>query len=101
VPLVALPLLTAVVLTVVPSRYPNGVRFVSLVSAALLFALSLYVFFAYEFGEGADPFQFEGRWEWLENVGFLAADGITIHFGVDGIAAPMVLLNGIVAFTAC
>ena len=31
---------------------------------------------------------------WIENVGILGENGITLHLGVDGIAAPMVLLNG-------
>jgi NADH-quinone oxidoreductase subunit M len=98
-PLIALPLATAVVLAAVPSRYPNVVRYISALSGAALFGLALYIFFAYELGNDADPFQFEMRWPWLENVGFLGDKGITFHLGADGIAAPMVLLNGIVAFT--
>jgi NADH-quinone oxidoreductase subunit M len=97
-PLIALPLATAVILVGVPSRYPNLVRCIAALAGAILFGLSLYVFFGYQLG-GAEPFQFEGRWPWLENVGFLGDNGITLHLGVDGIAAPMVLLNGIVAFT--
>jgi NADH-quinone oxidoreductase subunit M len=97
-PLIALPLATAVILVGVPSRYPNLVRCIAAVAGAILFGLSLYVFFGYQLG-GSEPFQFEGRWPWLENVGFLGDNGITLHLGVDGIAAPMVLLNGIVAFT--
>jgi len=97
-PLIAVPLATAVILVGVPSRYPNLVRYIAAVAGAILFGLSLYVFFGYQLG-GSEPFQFEGRWPWLENVGFLGDNGITLHLGVDGIAAPMVLLNGIVAFT--
>jgi NADH-quinone oxidoreductase subunit M len=97
-PLIALPLATAVILVGVPSRYPNLVRCIAALAGAILFGLSLYVFFGYQLG-GSEPFQFEGRWPWLENVGFLGDNGITLHLGVDGIAAPMVLLNGIVAFT--
>jgi NADH-quinone oxidoreductase subunit M len=97
-PLIAVPLATAVILVGVPSRYPNLVRYIAAVAGAILLGLSLYVFFAYKLG-GAEPFQFEGRWPWLENVGFLGENGITLHLGVDGIGAPMVLLNGVVAFT--
>ena len=97
-PLIALPLATAVILVGVRSRYPNLVRCIAALAGAILFGLSLYVFFGYQLG-GSEPFQFEGRWPWLENVGFLGDNGITLHLGVDGIAAPMVLLNGIVAFT--
>jgi len=97
-PLIALPLATAVILVGVPSRYPNLVRCIAALAGAILFGLSLYVFFGYQLG-GSETFQFEGRWPWLENVGFLGDNGITLHLGVDGIAAPMVLLNGVVAFT--
>lgn len=96
--LIGLPLATSVVLVAVPSRYPNVVRYISAVSGFALFGLSLYLFFAYELDNG-EAFQFQLRWPWLENVGFLGEDGITFHLGLDGIGAPMVLLNGIVAFT--
>ena len=43
-----------------------------------------------------EEYQFFIRWDWLENVGFLGENGITLHLGIDGIAAPMVLLTGIV-----
>ncbi|MDI6858152.1 MAG: NADH-quinone oxidoreductase subunit M [Dehalococcoidia bacterium] len=96
--LIGLPLATSIVLVAVPSRYPNVVRYISAVSGFALFGLSLYLFFAYELDNG-EAFQFQLRWPWLENVGFLGEDGITFHLGLDGIGAPMVLLNGIVAFT--
>lgn len=96
--LIGLPLATSVVLVAVPSRYPNVVRYIAAASGFALFGLSLYLFFAYELDNG-ESFQFQLRWPWLENVGFLREDGITFHLGLDGIAAPMVLLNGIVAFT--
>ena len=74
-------------------------RYIAAASGLALLGLSLYVFFAYHFGDGDSVIQFEWRWPWLENVGFLGANGITLHLGVDGISAPMVLLNWIVAFT--
>ena len=52
------------------------------------------LFFAFQTGEGG--IQFERRWRWVEDAAFLGQDGITLHLGVDGIAAPMVLLTGIV-----
>ena len=98
-PLILVPLATALVLVAVPSRYVNVVRYIALAAGLAVFGLSLYVFFAYQFGGGHSVLQFEGRWPWLENVGFLGKNGITLHLAVDGISAPMVLLNGIVTFT--
>jgi len=94
---IAVPLLTAGLLTAVPSRYPQVVRVIAVAVGFALFGLSCYTFFAYQLASG-EQFQFELRWAWIENVGFLGDDGITLHLGVDGIAAPMVLLTGIVAF---
>jgi NADH-quinone oxidoreductase subunit M len=98
-PLLVVPLATALLLVAVPSRYENLVRYIALAAGLAVFGLSLYVFFAYQLGGGQSVFQFEGRWPWLENVGFLGKNGITLHLAVDGISAPMVLLNGIVTFT--
>jgi NADH-quinone oxidoreductase subunit M len=63
-------------------------------SSVAMFAVSLYVFIAYE--DTGEAFSFQERYEWLSNVGILGEDGISIHLGVDGIAATMILLNGIV-----
>ena len=95
---IAVPLLAALALVVIPSRYPNAVRVLAVATGFVLFGLSLYAFFAYQLSS-SDQFQFELRWTWIENIGFLGENGITLHLGIDGIGAPMVLLTGIVAFT--
>src|SRR3989337_920625 len=94
---IAVPLLAAAALVLVPSRYPNVVRILAVAVGFALFGLSLYAFFAYQVGDG-EQYQFQMRWTWIENVGVLGENGITLHLGIDGIAAPMVLLTGIVAF---
>jgi NADH-quinone oxidoreductase subunit M len=94
---IAVPLLAAAALVFVPSRYPNIVRAVAVATGFVLFGLSLYAFFSYQIASD-DQYQFQMRWTWIENVGVLGENGITLHLGIDGIAAPMVLLTGIVAF---
>jgi len=94
---IAVPLLAAAALVFVPSRYPNIVRAVAVATGFVLFGLSLYAFFSYQIASD-DQYQFQMRWTWIENVGVLGEKGITLHLGIDGIAAPMVLLTGIVAF---
>ena len=93
--LILIPLLTAAALVLVPGERKDLVRQLSVVSAAVLFALSLYVFIEYQ-GDGGEQFQFLLRYDWLENVGILGDNGITLSLGVDGIAATMILLNGVV-----
>src|SRR5438128_2879735 len=83
----------------VPSRYPQLVRYISLLSAGAQFVLSIIVFFAYEF-QGSRGLRFGFRVDWLENVGFLGKHGISLHLAVDGIAAPLVMLTGLVIFAA-
>lgn len=97
VALIAVPLLGALALTAIPSRYKDVVRVFAAACGFVMFGLALYTFFAYQVANG-DTYQFELRWDWIENVGFLGDGGITLHLGVDGIGAPMVLLNGIVGF---
>lgn len=94
---IAIPLLAAAVLVLVPDDRKDVVRWLSAVAGGALFAISTYIFFVYEVGSD-EEYQFLIRWDWLENVGFLGEHGISLMFGIDGIAAPMVLLTGIVAF---
>ncbi len=91
--LIVLPMITAAVLVVVPSERKDIVRALAVTVSAVLFALSLYVFVDYETTD--QQFSFAKSWAWLDNVSVLK-DGITLHLGVDGIAATMLLLNGVV-----
>ncbi len=97
--LIAVPVVSALVFMLVPSRYPQLTRYVAFVAGAALFVLSLIVFIAYEY-QGGHGLRFDLQWTWLENIGVLREKGITLHLAVDGIAAPLVLLNGIVIFAA-
>lgn len=92
----AIPLVTAAVLILIPSRYPMAHRYLSAVAGALMLGLSVYVFAAYQVG--GEALQMTLRWPWVENVGFLGEKGVSLYLGVDGISALLTLLNGIVAF---
>jgi NADH-quinone oxidoreductase subunit M len=94
---IGIPLIAAALLLFVPDQRRDIVRMFSVAVGAVLFALSMYIFFAYEIDSG-EGYQFFIRYNWLENVGFLGDNGISLAFGVDGIAAPMILLNGVVCF---
>lgn len=89
-----LPLAAALVLVFVPSRFSNVVRGIAGVASVAMFLISLYIFIAYQGSVGG--IQFEKSWTWMENASVLGRNGIALHVGVDGIAAPMVLLTGIV-----
>ena len=89
------PLGSALLLMVIPSRERGAIVGLTAAASLLMFALSVYVFVSYDYTTGA---QFQGvlAWPWIENVGLLGENGIQLKVGVDGIAAAMVLLTGIV-----
>ena len=92
----ALPLLAAGALLFVPGSQKMVARYFSAVIGAILLGLSVYVFLAYQ--ANGDILQMQLQWAWIENVGFLRENGISLHLGVDGISALMTLLTGVVAF---
>jgi len=89
-----IPLGTAVLLMFVPSRERGAIIALTGAASFVLFVLSVYLFSRFDY-EGA---QFQGvkAWTWMENIGFLGEKGIQLKVGLDGIAAPMVLLTGII-----
>ena len=95
--LLLIPAGAAVAIMLVPQRYPTAIRLIALAAGTAMLANAIYVFAVYDYVDGG--FQFDLQYVWIENVGFLKENGISLHLGVDGIAAPLVLLNGIVAFS--
>ncbi|HAL48457.1 MAG: NADH-quinone oxidoreductase subunit M [SAR202 cluster bacterium] len=97
--LIVIPLAGAAVIMLVPSRMARAIRWAATVAAAANLLLSFYVVAAYDFEEGG--FQFQRAWDWIQIPGpWSHGDkAITLNLGMDGIAAPMVLLTGIVLFT--
>jgi NADH-quinone oxidoreductase subunit M len=93
---IAAPLLAIVVLVLLPGRYKQAARWVSAVTGAIVFGVSIYIFVAFQ--AGGEALQMQLRWTWVENTSFLGEDGVTLFLGVDGISALMGLLTGVVAF---
>ena len=92
----ALPLLAAGALLFVPGSQKMTARYLSAVIGAILLGLSVYVFVAYQ--ADGEVLQMQLRWPWIEHVGFLGENGISLHLGVDGISSLLTLLTGVVAF---
>jgi NADH-quinone oxidoreductase subunit M len=85
------PMITALIIMVIPRRWPWAIRLVAAAGSGLTLVLSLIVFFGYDWQLAG--FQFVERYAWIPEL------GINLSFGVDGISAPMVLLTGLVIFT--
>ncbi len=70
---------------------PRDVWYFAIFVAGVTLALSIFIFARYDYGEGG--FQFDRTYQWLD-----APIDINLSLGIDGITAPLVLLNGIILF---
>lgn len=89
-----IPIGTSVLLMLVPSRERGAIIGLTGLASFVLLLLSVYAFMRFDF-EGA---QFQGviAFDWVSNVGLLGEDGIRMKVGLDGMAATLVLLTGII-----
>jgi NADH-quinone oxidoreductase subunit M len=85
------PLVAALIILLLPAHRKNAARAVALAAASFALILSAWMYFNYD--QAAAGYQFIEKYDWLPAL------GISLHFGVDGISAPLVLLTGIVMFT--
>ncbi|MBN1954519.1 MAG: NADH-quinone oxidoreductase subunit M [Anaerolineae bacterium] len=85
------PALAAVVLLMLPKDRKDEARVIAAVASFFTMALCIWAYFSYD--RAAGGFQF------VEQVDWIPAIGTTYHVGVDGISLPLLLLNGVVAFT--
>src|SRR5574341_2262986 len=86
------PSVAALIILALPARNKNLSRSVALGAASLDLLLSFAVYFQY-LTLRMSGYQFVEKYTWLPPL------GISLHFGVDGISAPLVLLTGVVMFT--
>ena len=89
-----IPLGVSLLLMLIPSRERSLIIALTAVASLAMFAVSVYVFLSYDFG--GEQFQGVKAWNYMSDVGLLGDEGIQVKVGVDGIAAAMVLLTGIV-----
>ena len=76
-----------------PRNRPNDAWYFAIFVSAITLVISVALFVQYDFGAGG--YQFQRIYEWLD-----APLNIDLHLAMDGIAAALVLLNGIVLFGA-
>ncbi len=94
----AAPLVATLLILLTPSSSKTLIRYIALLTSAVMLGLSCYIFVAYQVNDSVEQFQMHLRWDWIENVSFLKEDGVTLYLAIDGISALMTLLTGIVAF---
>ena len=81
----ATPLVGAVVVAAVPSRYPDAIRRTALTFSLVAWAMSLALLAAYAFG--ASGFQYVEAHDWIPNF------GIQYKVGIDGLSVLMLVLT--------
>ena len=85
------PIVAGLLILMLPANRKNETRAVALMAATFALILSFWVYFSYD--------QTMAGYQFIEKYNWLPALGISLHFGVDGISAPLVLLTGVVMFT--
>jgi NADH-quinone oxidoreductase subunit M len=86
--IIALPLLTGIVILLLPEGEKKSPRVLALISGVITLLLSGWAFFRYDISAGG--YQFVQSFDWLPAL------GVSYYVGVDGISLPMVLLSAIV-----
>lgn len=85
------PIVAALIILMLPAQRKNEARAVALAAATFALILSFWMYLNYD--KAAAGYQFVEQYNWLPAL------GISLHFGVDGISTPLVLLTGVVMFT--
>ena len=87
--IILVPLLGAVAVMFMPQNRPKEIWYFAIFVGLVSLVLSLVIFARYDYGEGG--FQFSRTFEWIG-----APLNIDFSLGINGITAPLILLNGIV-----
>ena len=91
--IILVPLAGAGLSMLLPRNRPNDAWYFAIFVSAITLVLSVILFVGYDFSAGG--YQFVRVYEWLDSP-----LNIDLYLAMDGIAAPLVLLNGIVLFGA-
>jgi NADH-quinone oxidoreductase subunit M len=85
------PLAAALIILLYKPEQKKAIRITALSAAVFALGLALWVYFTYD--KAAAGYQFIEKYNWMPML------GISLHFGVDGMSAPLILLTGIVMVT--
>lgn len=88
-----LPLIGAILITLLPRGNRLGVRWISIITTGLSLILAIIMTIKYDTVQGG--YQFKEKYVWVKSL------GVQYYLGVDGISVSMVLLTAFVIFTGC
>jgi NADH-quinone oxidoreductase subunit M len=85
------PLVAALIILLYKPEQKKAIRGTALGAAIFALTLALWVYITYN--KATAGYQFIEKYDWMPML------GISLHFGVDGMSVPLVLLTGIVMVT--
>lgn len=91
-----LPLLGMLIIMVLPKDQHNAMRWTSVITSGLSFAIALAVFLAYD---ASAPGYMGTNLQYVEKINWVPQLGMSYFVGADGISLPLLVLNGLVIFT--
>ena len=91
--LILVPLFGAFIMAIMSKDRPKDIWYFAIFIASITLVISTIVFFRYDYHAGG--IQFANSFDWLDKP-----LKIELSLGIDGISAPLVLLNGIVLLGA-
>jgi NADH-quinone oxidoreductase subunit M len=89
---VFIPLVGALVITVIPKAQEAAVRAVAVVASGAALVISIIVLSRFDFGGGTRKFQFVVNKSWIDTI------GARYHLAVDGIGLPLFVLTTLLVF---
>ena len=90
--IVMLPLITALLLVLIPRNFRFVMRLLTLAATLVTFVLALFLVLRFE--TGSADYQFVTQVPWVESL------GISFYLGVDGINIGLVFMAALVGFAA-
>lgn len=88
----ALPLLGALLISLLPGKKPGLARWSAALSSGLTLLLTIVLALGFRIGQPG--LQFASQLPWLPSL------GISYHVGIDGLSLPMLFLNSLLVFLA-
>jgi NADH-quinone oxidoreductase subunit M len=88
--LIFTPLVAAITILVIPATKKNAIRWVALAAATIMLILTVITYFGYD--------QAKAGYQFVEQMAWVPALGISYHVGADGISLPLLLMAGLVVF---
>ncbi|NPV91633.1 MAG: NADH-quinone oxidoreductase subunit M [Firmicutes bacterium] len=86
------PVLAAIAIVFIPREEKWVIKTVSAIAMLCVLALSIFVYLSYDYHAGG--MQFREMVPWITDL------GVSYSLGVDGISLPLMLLTGLIGFTA-